>query len=182
MENLKKKAAKYLMARCEEGIRIRLWMSVVMAVGALLVNVFYIKPEYDHLPKIVPLFFDMAGEIAQWGDKTLLYDYAEIRIAFFVIMVLIGWALCKSKNNSLLGKRQRLLVIDIANLVILTGVGMTLVYIEIAKGESSEKLSEEWEYLIMFVWLVVYIYEYISDKKLINENENVNVNENDNEK
>lgn len=160
-----KKIIEYLTARNEIGIKLRLWMAMIMSVAALLVNVFYIAPEYDRLPQVVPLFFDMFGEIAEWGHKSMLNDYAEIRIVFFIIMVIIAWALCRKKGNNLLGKRIRLLVVDIANLVITTGISMTLVYIEIAHGTSTEKLSEHWEYTVMFIGLLFIIIEYVTDKK-----------------
>lgn len=158
------KYMKYLMARSREGIKIRLWFAVGLAVISLLINLFYIKPEYDRLPQVVPVFFDMYGNIAEWGHRSMLNDFAEIRIIFFVIMLLVGWGCCKVKGGGLLGRRLQLLVVDIANLVIMTGVGMTLVYIEIAKGDETQTLSEHWEYTVMLFWLVIFIIEYVTDK------------------
>lgn len=167
MAGMKNKIMEYITARSEAGISIRLWMAVLMAVVTLLVNVFYVAPEFDLLPQEVPLLFDMYGDVAEWGHKSNINDYAEIRLAFFVIMSLIACAICKFKGNTLIAKRQRLLIIDIANLVIMTAVGMSLVYIEIAHGDLSQKLSEHWEYLVMFFWIAVFLIEYITDKKHI---------------
>lgn len=158
-----------MIARDKTGIRVRLWMAVLMSVAALLVNIFYIDPAYDSLPSIVPITFTPEGDIATWGHRSIIDDYDDIRVAFFLVMSLIGWGICRYKKNSLLGKRIMLLVIDIANLVITTGVGMTLVYIEIANGVSDEKLSEEWEYSVMLFWLLILVIEYITDKKHLKE-------------
>lgn len=155
----------YMMARNEKGITARLWMAVLMSVAALLVNIFYIDPAFDHLPSIVPLYFTADGEIAEWGHRSLIDDYDDIRVAFFIIMSLIGCGICRAMGNTLLGKRVRLLVIDIANLIITTGISMTLVYIEIAHGDTTQKLSEHWEYAVMLFWLAILIYEYYTDKK-----------------
>lgn len=162
-----KKILMYLTARSRVGINCRLWLAVVVSTAALLVNIFYIKEEYDHLPAIVPHSFDMFGEVAEWGHRSLISDYAEVRIVFFLIMLLIGWILCKLRGGSLLGQRIRLLVVDIANLVITTGISMTLVYIEIAKGDTTQKLSEHWEYIVMLFWLLILVIEYITDRKYI---------------
>lgn len=166
-----KKIAYYMTARTQGGINSRLWIAVVTSVLALLYNVFYLQSEFDHLPTHVPLLFDLNGEIAEWGDKSALSGFTEARIGFFVIMVIIGWVICKVKGGTLKAQRIRLLVVDIANLVITTGVAMAAVYIEIAKGNLSEKLAEEWEYAVMCFWLLTLVIEYISDKKHIVKND-----------
>ena len=160
-----KKILTYLTARSEEGIRIRLWFAILMSVAALLFNVFFISPEFDRLPQEVPMLFDVNGDVAEWGHKSEIIDFAGHRALFFIVVSLIGWAVCRCMGNSLHGKRIRLLFVDIANLVVTTCVGMTMVYIEIAKGDLTQKLSEHWEYGIMFFWLVVLIVEYVTDKK-----------------
>lgn len=162
-----KKILYYLTARTQAGIRVRLWMAVLMSVTALLVNVFYIKEEFDRLPQVVPVLFDMYGEIVGWGHRSLISDYAEIRTIFFLVMLLTGWVIYKAKGCTLMGQRLGLLVVDIANLVITTVVGMSLVYIEIANGDTTEKLSEHWEYAVMLFWMLTLIVEYFADKKHI---------------
>lgn len=161
------KLMQYLVARSQTGITARLWMAILMSVAALLVNVFYIDPAYDSLPSIVPIEFDVDGEIDVWGHKTMLDDYAEVRIVFFLIMLVVGWVISKAKGHTLMGQRKGLLVVDIANLVITTGISMTLVYIQIAHGDTSQKLSEYWEYAVMLFWILILIVEYITDKKHI---------------
>lgn len=160
-----KKILTYLTARSEEGIKARLWMAVGMSAIALLLNFFYITPEFDRLPQEVPVLFDADGNITLWGHKSLIDDFAEIRTICFLIMAFIGWAICRYMGNTLMGKRIRLLVIDIANLAVTTCVGMSLVYIEIAQGDHSQKLSEEWEYAVMLFWIAILIIEYVTDKK-----------------
>ncbi|MBQ0020612.1 MAG: hypothetical protein KBT39_08850 [Bacteroidales bacterium] len=160
-----KKILEYLTARSEKGIKIRLWFAILMSVAALLFNVLCISPEFDRLPQEVPLLFDVEGNVSVWGHKSMITDFAGLRALFFVVMSFIGWAICRGMGNSLLGKRIRLLVIDIANLVVTTCVAMTLVYMEIAKGDLTQKLSEHWEYAIMLFWIVVFIIEFITDKK-----------------
>lgn len=161
------KLMQYLVARSQTGITARLWMAVLMSVAALLVNVFYIDPAYDSLPAIVPIEFNADGEIDVWGHKTILDDYAEVRIVFFLSMLFIGWVISKAKGNTLMGQRMGLLVVDIANLIITTGISMTLVYIEIAHGDTTQKLSEYWEYSVMLFWILILIIEYATDKKHI---------------
>lgn len=162
-----KKISKYITARSLVGIRVRLWMAVLMSVGALLINFFYIKPEYDILPPIVPLSFTMEGEIAEWGRRSLLSDYAEMRTTMFVIMLLAAWCIARTKGGALSRKRLGLLVVDIANLMITTGVNMTLVYIQIANGDNSEKLSEHIEHAVMLFWAAILLLEYWDDRKRI---------------
>lgn len=158
-----RKIFELLTARTQAGITARLWMAVLMSVAALLVNFFYIRPEYDVLPPIVPISFDMFGEIEEWGAKHIVYDYAEIRAVFFVIMLVIGYVIGRTGDGSLLRKRMRLLVVDIANLIITTVVNMTLVYIQIANGDNSEKLSEHLEFAVMLFWLLILVVEYKKD-------------------
>lgn len=160
-----KKILEYLTARTQAGINARLWMAIGMSAVALLVNFFYITPEFDRLPQEVPVLFDAEGNITLWGHKSLIDDFAEIRTICFLIMAFIGWAICRYMGNTLMGKRIRLLVIDIANLAVTTCVGMSLVYIEIAQGDHSQKLSEHWEYTVMLFWIVILIIEYITDRK-----------------
>lgn len=166
-----KKIAYYMTARTQGGINSRLWIAVVTSVLALLYNVFYLQSEFDHLPTHVPLLFDIYGEIEQWGDKSALSGFTEARIGFFVIMVIIGWVICKVKGGTLKAQRIRLLVIDIANLVITTGVAMAAVYIEIAKGNLEQKLAEEWEYTVMCFWLLILVIEYVMDRNHLVEDD-----------
>lgn len=162
-----KKIAYYVTARTQGGITARLWMAVVMSVGALLVDVFYLQAELQKLPTQVPLLFDIYGDIAEWGDKSALEGYTELRIAVFVIFSLIGCAICKMKGFTLMAQRIRLLWVDIANMIVTTGVAMAAVYIEIAKGDFNQKLAEEWEYAVMIFWILTLVIEYIYDKKHI---------------
>lgn len=167
-----KKIVYYMTARTRGGIAARFWMAVVMSVVALLFDVFFLQSEFDHLPAYVPVLFNIYGDVTGWGHKSMLEGFTEARVAFFMIMVVIGWVLYVIKGRTLMGKRIRLLVVDIANLVITTGVAMSVVYVEIAKGNNSEKLSEEWEYAVMCFWLLILVIEYIADKKhLVEEDE-----------
>lgn len=160
-----RKLMVYMTARTQTGITARLWMAVVMSVCALLFNIFYLEEEFDRLPAFIPLLFDIEGNIAGWGHKSMLNGYTELRIAFFLVMALIGWGICKAKGGTLLSQRIRLLVIDIANLVITTGVSMAYICLRIAQGSHNEKLAEEWEYAVMCFWLLTLVIEYFSDKK-----------------
>lgn len=162
-----KKIMYYFTANTKTGITFRLWIAMVLPVSALLFEVFYLQEEFESLPTQVPLLFDVYGNIAEMGDKSAMEGYTELRVVFFVIMVIIGWAICKVKGGTLIAQRLRLLVVDIANLVITTGVGMAAVYIEIAKGNLEEKLAEEWEYAVMTFWLLTLVYEYFWDKRHI---------------
>lgn len=164
-----KKILEYLTARTRAGINARLWMAVLMSVAALLVNVFYIAPQYDILPYTVPLFFDMYGNVAEWGNRSEINHFAEIRIGFFVVMLIVGWVIYKAKGCTLLARRAGLLAVDIANLIITTGISVTLVYIEIANGDNAQQLSEHWEYLVMSFWLLCLVVEYITDKRHIQD-------------
>lgn len=164
-----KKVLEYLTARTQAGITARLWIAVLMSVAALLVNVFYISPEFDLLPQVVPLLFDVNGEIAEWGDRSLMSNFTVLRIVFFLIMLLIAWLIYKAKGCTLLGRRMGLLVVDIANLVITTVIGMSLVYLEIAHGDTTQKLSELWEYAVMLFWILILIVEYITDRKYVSK-------------
>lgn len=157
----------YTVARHEKGIKVRLWMAVLSATAALLIDVFYIVPAYNSLPDEVPVLFDIYGKIAQMGDKSELGCYIVFRTAFFVIMTLIACGVCKYMGNTLHAKRIRFLPIDIANLVVVTGVGMALVYVEIAKGDLSQQLAEEWEYIVMLFWMMTLVVEFVTDKAIV---------------
>ena len=157
----------YFDARSQKGIKMRLWIAVSTTVCALLINYFYIKPEYDVLPPVVPISFTLEGEIADWGLRSLISDYAESRTLFFVVMFLAAWGIARTKGGCLPRKRLGLLIVDIANLVITTGVNMTLVYIKIANGDNSEKLYEHLEYIVMLIWISILLAEYWDDRKRI---------------
>lgn len=160
-----KKLVFYLTARTHAGIMARLYMAVAMSVAALLFEVFSLQDEFQRLPAYVPLLFNLEGEIAEWGHKSQLEGYTELRITFFLGMVLIGWLVYILKRRTLKAERLGLLIVDIANLVITTGVAMAAVYIEIAKGDISQKLAEEWEYGVMSFWMLTLVIEYIADRK-----------------
>lgn len=160
-----KKIIRYLTARSREGINCRLWLAVVMPVVALSYEIFYLQDEFEQLPAYVPLLFNLNGEIAEWGHKSMLSGFTEMRVGFFLVMVLLGWLVYVAKGRTLMAERVRLLIVDIANLVITTGVAMAAVYIEIAKGNYNERLAEEWEYTIMCFWLLILVIEYITDRK-----------------
>ena len=162
-----KKIAQYLTANTQTGITFRLWLAVLIPVSALLFDVFYLQEEFKSLPAQVPLLFDVYGNVIKTGDKSAFEGFTEARVAFFLIMVVIGWVICKVKGGTLMAQRIRLLVVDIANLAITTGVGMATVYMEIAKGNTEEKLAEEWEYSVMIFWLLTLIFEFIVDRKHI---------------
>ena len=162
-----KKIAQYLTANTQTGIIFRLWLAVLIPVLALLFDVFYLQEEFKRLPAQVPLLFDVYGNVIKTGDKSAFEGFTEARVAFFLIMVVIGWVICKVKGGTLMAQRIRLLVVDIANLAITTGVGMATVYMEIAKGNTEEKLAEEWEYSVMIFWLLTLIFEFIVDRKHI---------------
>ena len=162
-----KKIAHYCTANTQTGITFRLWLAVLIPVSALLFDVFYLQEEFKSLPAQVPLLFDVYGNVIKTGDKSAFEGFTEARVAFFLIMVVIGWVICKVKGGTLMAQRIRLLVVDIANLAITTGVGMATVYMEIAKGNTEEKLAEEWEYAVMIFWLLTLVFEFIVDRKHI---------------
>lgn len=167
--NVIKTLVYYMTARTQGGITARFWIAVVMSVCALLIDVFYLHVELELLPSQVPLTFDIYGDIAEWGDKSVLRGYTEARVSFFMILAFTGWVICKVKGGTLMAQRIRLFVVDVANLVITTGVAMAAVYIEIAKGNSNQKLAEEWEYAVMCFWLLTLVLEFILDKKHVKE-------------
>lgn len=164
------KLMAYMIARTQAGINARLWMAVVMSVCALLFNVFFLQEEFDSLPDFVPIEFDAEGNISVWGSKTMLNGFSELRIAFFFLMILIAWVVCRLQGGTLMAQRLRLFIADIANLVITTGVSMAYVYILIAQGSHDEKLAEEWEYAIMGFWLLILLIEYVTDRPHIVRN------------
>lgn len=162
-----KKLMEYMTARSQKGITVRLWMAVAMTVCALLFEAFYLRDEFDRLPAFVPLIFDIDGNVAEWGHKSVLSGYTDLRLGVFVVMALIGWVICWVKGGTLMAQRIRLLFVDIANLFVTTGVSMAYVYIQIAQGSLDEKLAEEVEYAVMGFWLLTLVIEYITDRKPI---------------
>lgn len=165
-----KKLVFYLTARTHAGIMARLYMAVAMSVAALLFEVFSLQDEFQRLPAYVPLLFNLEGEIAEWGHKSMLEGFTEMRISFFLGMMVIAWLVYVLKRRTLKAERLGLLIVDIANLVVTTGVAMAAVYIEIAKGNHNEKLAEEWEYSVMCFWLLTLVIEFIADRKHLNQN------------
>lgn len=165
-----KKLVHYMTARTHAGIMVRLCMAVGMSVVALLFDFFYLQDEFDRLPAYVPMLFNVDGDIAEWGDKAALDCFNEIRLAFFIVMLIIGWLVYVLKHRTLTAERIGLLIVDMANLVVTTGVAMAAVYMEIAKGNTNEKLAEEWEYSVMCFWLLTLVIEYIADRKYIKKN------------
>lgn len=158
---------EYMTARSQKGITVRLWMAVAMTVCALLFEAFYLKDEFDRLPAYVPLIFDIDGNVVEWGHKSMLSGYVGLRGGIFIVMALIGWVICRVMGGTLMAQRIRLLFVDVANLLVTTGVSMAYVYIQIAQGSLDEKLEEEVEYAVMGFWLLTLVIEYITDRKPI---------------
>lgn len=149
-------------ATTEKGLRNRVWMAVILSVAATMIDYYFVYPNYSALPDRIPTMHDWDGAATQWGDKSVFLEFEIQRLFTFVFCVGICWLMTHFFKQFIV-KRIACFFIETTMLCITTGVGISLVMLDIAMGDRSAHVSDYWEGVIMLGWLVIMLAELVGD-------------------
>lgn len=156
------KAMSAMDATTEQGLRNRVSIAIVLSVVATMVDYYFVYPNYSALPDRIPTMHDWDGAATQWGDKRIFLEFEIQRLFSFIFCVSACWLMTHFFKQFTV-KRIACFFVETMMLCITTGVGISLVMLQIAMGDRSAKVSDYWEGVIMLVWLVIMLAELISD-------------------
>lgn len=162
---IKEKAGKAMLimdATTEKGLRNRVWLAVILSIVATMIDYYFVYPNYSALPDRIPTMHDWDGAATQWGDKSVFLEFEIQRLFSFIFCVGACWLMTNFFKQFIV-KRIACFFIETTMLCITTGVGISLVMLQIAMGDHSAKVSDYWEGMIMLFWLVLMLAELISD-------------------
>lgn len=157
-----RKAMLVMDATTEKGLRNRVWMAIILSIAATMIDYYFVYPNYSALPDRIPTMHDWEGAATQWGDKSVFLEFEIQRLFSFIFCVGACWLMTYFFNQFMV-KRIACFLIEANMLCITTGVGISLVMLQIAMGDRSAKVSDYWEGVIMLVWLLLMLVELISD-------------------
>lgn len=157
-----RKAARAMDATTEKGLRNRVWIAVILSVAATMIDYYFVYPNYSALPDRIPTMHDWDGAATQWGDKSVFLEFEIQRLFSFIFTVGACWLLTNFFSQFMV-RRVACFLIEVTMLCITTGVGISLVMLQIAMGDRSAKVSDYWEGVIMLVSIVLMLAELISD-------------------
>lgn len=156
------KAMRAMDATTDKGLRNRVWMAVILSIAATMVDYYFVYPNYSALPDRIPTMHDWDGAATQWGDKRVFLEFEIQRLFSFIFTVGICYLLTTFFNQFIV-KRLACFFIETTMLCITTGVGISLVMLQIAMGDRSAKVSDYWEGVTMLVFFIMMLAELISD-------------------
>lgn len=156
------KAMQAIDATTEKGLRNRVWIAVILSFAATMLDYYYVYPNYSALPDRIPTMHDWDGAATQWGDKSVFLEFEIQRLFSFIFCVGTCWLITNFFNQFIV-KRIACFFIEATMLCITTGVGISLVMLQIAMGDRSAKVSDYWEMVIMLGWLAIMLTELIID-------------------
>lgn len=162
LRNFAGAAMRAMDATTEKGLRNRVWISVILSIVATMVDYYFVYPNYSALPDRIPTMHDWDGAATQWGDKSVFLEFEIQRLFTFIFTIGACW-LMTTFFKQFIVKRIACFFIETTMLCITTGVGISLVMLQIAMGDRSAKVSDYWEGVIMLFWLVIMLAELISD-------------------
>lgn len=164
-ETIKKGAGKAMLAMdatTEKGLRNRVWMAIILSIAATMIDYYFVYPNYSALPDRIPTMHDWDGAATQWGDKSVFLEFEIQRLFSFVFTVGACWLMTHFFTQFTV-KRLACFFIETTMLCITTGVGISLVMLQIAMGDRSAKVSDYWEGVVMLVFLAMMLAELIID-------------------
>ena len=157
---------KALEANHPKGIRVRSRLAVICAVVFIVIDVIFVAYNYDYLPDIIPAFEDTEGIFIKAVEKSSYIGYDFQRLAILISAFIVAWAIKPCFKTDIIYRRVRCLILDIANLTIVSAIAMTMLELAIAKGESKE-ISYSSQWIAFLFWVVVMASEFAFDLRKI---------------
>lgn len=156
-----------LSGRNMKGIRNRIILAVVVSLIGIGIDTYLVFTNYDYLPSLIGTNYgwDYAASVVE--SKSVFWDYEVQRLVLLLIFVIVGWLIRRSDTTSIIRFRTFQVLAETANLIIMTGIGISIVMLYISLGDDSKKLSESLDCIVMLVWLGILIVEYIFDLKFL---------------
>lgn len=156
-----------LSGRNMRGIRNRIILAVVVSLISIGIDTYLVFTNYDYLPSLIGTNYgwDYAASVVE--SKSVFWDYEVQRLVLLLIFVIVGWLIRRSDTTSLIRFRTFQMLAETANLIIMTGIGISIVMLYISLGDDSKKLSESLDCIVMLVWLGILLVEYIFDLKFL---------------
>lgn len=156
-----------LSGRVRKGMKTRLVLAISLAVIAILVDSYMVYTNYDYLPSYVGTYYNWDYVATVTKPKSVFWNYELERIAILLICVCAGMIVHSRNKASLVRYRIFTLLAETANLFILTGVGISLIMLAVSTGDNTQKVSDNVELTVMYVWLLILIVEFIFDIRFI---------------
>ena len=164
--------AKGMSGRNAKGIRNRLVLAIVMSVIAILVDSYLVYTNYDYLPSNIGTWYDWDSIATVTEHKSVFWKYELQRIVGLLVFIVAGWMVYARNKKSLIRFRTFTAIVETANLVILTCVGISIIMLTISIGDQTRTVSDYWEAVVMYIWFIILLIEYISDIRFLKkENE-----------
>ena len=146
-----------------KGMRNRIVLATVLSVVAIAVDSYMVYKDYDYLPSFVATTFEWSGIALNLEHKSVFIDYEIERVIVLCLFLAVGYLIYRRDKTSIVRFRTFSLLAETANLVILTGVGVSCVMLALSMGDKSQSVSDYWEFTIMFFWLALSLVEYYFD-------------------
>lgn len=162
-----------LSGRLRKGMKLRFVIAVALAVTAILVDSYMVYTNYDYLPSYVGTYYNWDYVATVIKPKSVFWNYEMERIAILLIFVGIGLVVYSRNKASLIRFRSLTFLAETANLIIMTGVGVSIIMLAISTGDTSQQVSDNVEFIVMIVWFAILLVEYIFDIRFLKQNATV---------
>lgn len=159
-----------LSGRNRKGMRNRLIIAVSLSVIAILVDSYLVYTNYEYLPSHIGTYYNWDYVATVTKPKSVFWNYELQRIAVLAVLVCAGWWIYVRNRASLIRFRIFALLAETANLIILTGVGISVIMLAISRGDTTSKVSDYVEIAVMYVWLVILLFEFFFDIRFLKRN------------
>ena len=167
---MKKKLSKignHLSGRKREGMWTRLILAIALALIAMLVDAYMIYTNYDYLPTQIGTTYDWDSVATLSEHKSVFWHYELYRFIGLVAFVAVGWIIYAINKSSLIRLRIFTFLTETVNLIILTCVGVSLIMLAISMGDDTQKVSDYWETVVLYIWFIILLVEFIFDIRFL---------------
>ncbi|MCQ2059142.1 MAG: hypothetical protein MJY71_04835 [Bacteroidaceae bacterium] len=159
-----------LSGRNRKGMRNRLIIAVSLSVIAILVDSYLVYTNYEYLPSHIGTYYNWDYVATVTKPKSVFWNYEMQRFVVLAVMVCAGWLTYSRDKASPVRFRVFTLLSEIANLIILTGVGISVIMLAISRGDSTKTVSDNVEFSVMYVWLTILLLEFFFDIRFLKQN------------
>lgn len=146
-----------------KGMRNRIILATILTIVSIIADVWLCYSSYDYLPMHVSGGYDWQGVPHFSENKSIFWLYDAERIVLTVLMSGCGWLIWRKNKNSIIRLRHWTFLVELANLIVMTAVGISIAMMLLALGQYEDTFSEWWEWLIMGGWFFLLVLEYAVD-------------------
>lgn len=150
-----------------KGIRNRTVFAVGITMIGIGIDTFFVFTHYDYLPSLIGTGYGWDYTASSVESKSVFWNYEVQRLVLLLIFAAVGWLIHRSDRTSITRFRTFQFLVETANLIILTGIGISVVMLYLSLGDEGKKLSETWDCVVMLVWFGILLVEYVFDLKFL---------------